>query len=114
MFNFIKRLIFRLDQDIEILGIPRSNEWKRIRSEHLKKFPECAVCGSEDNVVPHHIIPFHADKSQELNPENLISLCENRTFNCHLFFGHLKNWKKYNSNVVDVVEDAKIWREKLK
>lgn len=114
MFSFIKKLFqikFQNDCGIEILSLPRSPEWKKIRSEHLQKFPECAVCGNKNNVVPHHIVPFHIDESQELNPNNLITLCEGDTFNCHLFFGHLKNWKKYNSNVI---EDSKIWREKLK
>lgn len=96
--------------EIEALGTPRSKEWKRIRLEHLSKNPRCAVCGSEKNVVPHHIIPFHKDQSKELDPENLITLCEGDTFNCHLFFGHFRNWSKYNPYVV---EDARIWREKI-
>lgn len=95
--------------DISILS--RSYQWKRIRAAHLKEKPECAVCGSTKNVVPHHIIPFSVDPSRELDPSNLISLCEGKTFNCHLFFGHLRNWSGYNP---DVVQDARFWREKLK
>lgn len=68
------------------------------------------MCGNSFNVVPHHIVPFHVDPSKELDPSNLISLCEGETFNCHLFFGHLKNWSKYNP---DVVKDANVWNKKI-
>lgn len=46
----------------------------------------------------------------ELDPENLITLCEGPAFNCHLFFGHLRNWSSHNP---DVREDAAMWREKI-
>lgn len=95
---------------IKALALPRSNDWKKLRKEHLIKNPNCAVCGSKKNVVPHHIIPIKEDPAKELDPENLITLCENKTFNCHLFFGHLKNWNKYNINVVS---DAEFWRKKI-
>ena len=94
----------------ESLGSPRSSRWKALRRDHLKRNPTCAVCGNANDVVPHHIIPYHIDPAKELDPMNLISLCEGDTFNCHLFFGHLRNWTKHNP---DVVEDARIWREKI-
>lgn len=46
----------------------------------------------------------------ELDPNNLVTLCENPTFNCHLFFGHLKRWDKHNPRVV---EDAAFWKSRL-
>lgn len=95
---------------LEALGLPRSYSWNKLRKEILKKNPKCAVCGSKKNLVPHHIIPFHKDPSKELDEKNIIVLCQNKSFNCHFFFGHLKNWKKYNDNII---EDAKIWNEKL-
>jgi 5-methylcytosine-specific restriction protein A len=94
---------------VESLRSPRSSKWKVLRDDHIRKNPTCAVCGSK-KVVPHHIIPYHVDPSKEMDPTNLISLCEGETFNCHLFFGHLRNWSSYNP---EVVEDARIWREKL-
>ena len=117
MINFIKK-IFNLKQqinclsaeEIEILSIPRSGKWRKIRAEHLANNPKCAVCGSVENLVPHHITPVHLDKSKELDENNLITLCENDTFNCHFFFGHYKNWCKYNLNIV---EDAKFWQNRI-
>jgi len=116
MWDFIKKIfVFENKinslsfEEIQILGRPRSSKWKKIREEHLKKQPFCMICGNTKDLVPHHILPFHTDPEKELDPENLITLCEG-SFNCHLFFGHLKNWTKYNPNIV---EDAKIWREKI-
>lgn len=118
MFNFIRNLLgFKSNlsalsaEEMQILAAPRSSKWKKTRIQHLVNNPCCAVCGSSKNVVPHHIIPVHLDKSKELDPNNLISLCENDNFNCHFFFGHFKNWTKHNSNIV---EDARIWFEKTR
>ena len=72
--------------------------------------PRCEACGSQKNVVPHHIVPFHKDPSLELEPNNLVSLCESPTFNCHLFFGHLKRWDRHNPSVM---QDAKNWRTRI-
>lgn len=96
--------------DIGSLGIPRSSGWKLARKNHLKAHPKCIVCGSTRNVVPHHVVPFHVDPSMELDPDNLVTLCESPSFNCHLFFGHLKRWDRHNP---DILKDAEEWRRKL-
>lgn len=114
MFGLFKKLFIFWNltpEEFSVLSIPRSKEWKKVRNEHLKKYPICAVCGNSKNVVPHHIIPFHIDPSKELDLSNLITLCEGDTFNCHLFFGHFRNWTKHNPSVV---EDANLWNKKIK
>ena len=115
MLNLIKNIIGVLRgisaEEVQVLSLPRSPEWRKVRLEHLSKNPQCAVCGNCKNVVPHHIVPFHVDPSRELDPTNLISLCEGKTFNCHLFFGHFRNWTKHNPKVA---EDARVWNEKTK
>jgi hypothetical protein len=60
----------------------------------------------------HHIRPFHLHPDLELEPSNLITLCEadKGGVNCHLFIGHLGNFKSFN---VDVKADASYWREKF-
>ena len=98
-------------EEAYVLSLPRSPLWKIIRNEHLKKFPCCEVCGNFKNVVPHHIVPFHIDPSLELEPLNLISLCEGDTFNCHLFFGHFRKWTRYNPTVV---QDSYEWNRRMK
>lgn len=96
--------------DISSLKVPRSSGWRTVRRNHLKAYPNCIVCGSTMNVVPHHVVPFHVDPLMELDPENLVTLCESPSFNCHLFFGHLKRWDRHNP---DILKDAEEWRRKL-
>jgi 5-methylcytosine-specific restriction protein A len=77
-------------------GMPaRSPKWAGVRKQFLKWNPTCAACGSKENLEVHHVKPFHLFPELELAPENLVVLCENGG-NCHLTFGHLKNWKSYN------------------
>jgi 5-methylcytosine-specific restriction endonuclease McrA len=94
-------------------GSKRSGEWPRVRKEHLAKFPNCAVCGGKENVEVHHKKPFHLHPELELEPTNLISLCEAKHdgVNCHLLFGHLGNFKSLNESVE---KDASCWAEKIK
>jgi len=89
----------------------RSPKWAGVRRDFLKG-KGCAVCGSTAKLEAHHKMPFHLDESKELDPANLIALCESEKYlNCHLFVGHLANFKSYNP---DVEKDAKLWADKLK
>jgi len=110
MLNLLLRLLGLSPKGIDALAAPRSAGWRNLRRQHLEQNPECIVCGSKKNVVPHHVVPFHVDPSKELDPSNLVTLCEGSTFNCHLFFGHFRRWERFNP---DVVEDARFWREKI-
>lgn len=89
-------------------GHKRSSKWPATRRAHLKDNPICAVCGGKRGLNVHHILPFHIDRARELDPGNLITLCEgNRTINCHLRFGHWGNYRtKYNPSIRD---DAGRW-----
>lgn len=90
----------------------RSGHWPKVRAEHLAKQPACVVCGHDgERVNVHHIRPFHLHPELELDPNNLITLCEDENFvNCHLFIGHLGNFKGWNPMVVT---DAIEWHKKL-
>jgi hypothetical protein len=93
------------------LGAKRSSSWPKVRAKFLKSNPSCAVCGSTKKLEVHHITPFHIDPSLELEESNLITLCESKkAVNCHLFFGHLCDYKSYNKSVKD---DAFEWHLKL-
>lgn len=96
------RVVYRLIQVPQQLTIQRSSGWSALRKRHLKKQPTCQACGKKSQLAVHHIIPLHVDKSKELDPTNLITLCENphSTF-CHYTFGHLGiSWWKYDPNVI--------------
>ena len=93
-------------------GKARSGHWPTVRKEHLEKSPKCAVCGGDKNLEVHHIRPFHLHPNLELNPSNLITLCESKDngVNCHLLFGHLGNFKSFN---VNVKKDSSSWISKI-
>lgn len=80
---------------------PRSSEWPRVRKEHLKQEPHCAVCLGTAKLEVHHKVPFHVAPERELDPTNLVTLCESKKggLNCHLFVGHLGNYKRVNRNI---------------
>lgn len=91
----------------------RSSHWAKVRQEHLKTQGSCQVCGSTDNLNVHHIQPVHLKPELELEPTNLITLCEGGHpyhFNCHFMFGHLASWYSYNESVID---DSHHWKEKI-
>jgi hypothetical protein len=46
----------------------------------------------------------------ELEPNNLVTLCEGDGVNCHFLFGHLGDWRSWNFQIVD---DVDLWRKKL-
>ena len=94
------------------LGAIRSNKWATVRKRHVEANPTCAVCGGTDKLEVHHKKPFHSNPDLELDPTNLITLCEswNNGAQCHLLFGHLGNYRDINP---DVTADAEIWNKKL-
>jgi hypothetical protein len=110
MLGFVTKVTSLSAYELMALSAPRSSKWRKVRKEHLEANPSCAACGGFENVVPHHIIPVHLEPSMELDPLNLISLCEGKVCNCHLFFGHLRNWCRYNP---EIIEDAKKWKDKI-
>lgn len=79
-------------------GIPRSGKWPGVRTQFLKLNPFCAACGSPEKVEVHHVIPYHLDRSKELDFENMITLCMG-SGRCHFVHGHLLSWKSHNKDV---------------
>jgi len=90
MFNFFKK---------EVRYAPRSSEWKEVRKLHLKRESECIACGKDSikDLEVHHIVPVHINKTLELEPSNLVTLCTR----CHLVFGHLSDYRSWNRNVIN-------------
>lgn len=93
-------------------GMKRNPQWPRIRKQHLIAYPRCEACGGKDDLEIHHIQPFHLNPNRELSFTNLITLCESKKngVNCHLFFGHLGNFRSYNEFVAP---DCVKWKYKI-
>jgi 5-methylcytosine-specific restriction endonuclease McrA len=91
----------------------RSSKWDTVRKNFLKTNSTCAVCGGKDKLEVHHKQPFHEHPELELDPTNLITLCESKSngVTCHLLFGHLGNYRSINK---DVDKDVQIWNDKIK
>lgn len=72
----------------------RSSLWGTIRERHLVTHGVCEACGQLDNLSVHHKKPYHLFPQLELEPSNLITLCEDGPagMNCHLLLGHGGNW----------------------
>ncbi|HEY0755627.1 MAG TPA: HNH endonuclease [Ktedonobacteraceae bacterium] len=80
----------------------RSPQWSRVAHEHLLHEPACVVCGYKGRGLQvHHIKPFHLHPELELDPTNLITLCEINGREHHLLIGHLDDWTSYNPIVRD-------------
>ena len=90
----------------------RSSRWPTVRKKHVLKYNRCAACGGTTKLEVHHIKPFHLFPELELDPSNLLTLCDENKggHSCHLLFGHLGNFKSYNTTVV---EDSAYWLQKF-
>jgi 5-methylcytosine-specific restriction endonuclease McrA len=85
----------------------RSPKWKTIRSQHLKSNSYCAACGRKTGLEVHHIEPVQINPQRELDPTNLITLCDSY---CHLAIGHLMDYKSWNENVI---KDSEVYLDKV-
>jgi len=109
--DIIKTITDRV-QGKALKGEKRSSDWTKVRKKFLVEHPKCFICGSNNKIEVHHKVPFNLAPDLELNPDNLISLCENKKYgiNCHLLVGHLGNYKRFNPNIMI---DATTWKLKL-
>jgi 5-methylcytosine-specific restriction endonuclease McrA len=58
------------------------------------------ACGYKGKKLQvHHVKPFHLHPHLELDPRNLITLCEARGRDHHLLLGHLGEWQSHNENI---------------
>ncbi len=93
----------KMDHGAEIArrhGRERSPEWPRVEKEHLLREPACVACGHKGHGLQvHHIRPFHLHPQLELDPNNLITLCEIEGREHHLLLGHLDEWESFNEHV---------------
>ena len=72
--------------------VRRDPRWSTARKDYLKHHPVCVACGTKNKLEVHHVIPVHVDKGRELDPTNMITLCQDD----HLVFGHFHDWQAWN------------------
>lgn len=96
---------------------PRSSHWPAVEHGFLAAHPHCECCSASEapkaKMQVHHRIPFHyavalGRPDLELDPRNLITLCETTAGdpapNHHLLLGHLGNFKSDNLHVSEDVD----------
>lgn len=90
----------------------RSTRWHALRDKIVKAHPYCAYCGGTVKLQAHHIRPFYLHPELELDPENVIVLCEDPATDHHLHIGHLGNFKSEGNP--DVVRDCQANEAKMR
>ena len=90
-------------------GFQRSPLWPAVQARHLAGHPDCAACARPGAPVQvHHIFPFHfcialGRPDLELDPRNLITLCQSKAGvqapDHHLLVGHLASFQSANLSV---------------
>ena len=97
---------------------PRSPKWPSLERRLINEHPWCAACGKTldqlqaigARLTGHHIVPFHLNEARELDPANVICLCDaagpgaDRRDRCHWLIGH--NGKSWGDSNPQVVADA--------
>lgn len=98
----------------------RSPKWPVVRNKHVKENPDCVACGSRENIQVHHLKPFHLFPELELEPTNLITLCEieikdedRQNDNHHLTLGHSGNFKNNNKKVLSDINKYRLTKTTL-
>lgn len=99
MIKVLKHCLNLVRHKLRDVGGPeRSGKWRTIEKKFLLDNPVCAACGGQKRLNAHHMKPYHIDPADELNVENLITLCMGK-LECHIMIGHCGNFKLYNPNV---------------
>ena len=89
--------------NFKALSIPTQWQLTKAKRAYLKEHNKCAICGTNEDLEVHHIVPVHIDSRQALDPTNFITLCDWRNHGCHYVFGHFRNFKtKWNPNIREV------------
>jgi 5-methylcytosine-specific restriction enzyme A len=112
MIEWMRSLVGLGVEAAKTQGKPRSPHWPAVRKAHILAHPTCAACGAREKVEVHHIQPFHLFPERELDPANLITLCESSTRACHLCIGHGGDYARYYNS--QVVTDAAVWLTMLR
>jgi hypothetical protein len=105
------------EEAVRTIGHGRSSHWPAVEKAFRKVHPQCVCClvKSVTHIQIHHRFPFHycvalGRPDLELDPRNLITLCEGPNKSSpdhHELIGHLADWKSSN---IDVANDAIVFR----
>lgn len=72
--------------------------WREARGRFIKLQPGCQMCGATKELQVHHVYPWHLFPALRFELHNFVTLCQP----CHFRFGHFRDWKGYNPNILDL------------
>ncbi len=99
---------------------PNYWKFKRTIKELKEKNNRCFICGSSENIVPHHLKKVKQTSDDYYNKNNIILLCDDHhreyhhkypQVNSKTFCEYMRNWliKEYNN--YDEIEFNKLKKE---
>lgn len=94
----------------------RSAHWPTTRRKFLAALSprECLACGAKVGLQVHHVKPFHTEPGLELDPSNLVALCEYvGGLECHEFLGHGGDFHHANPFIRDDAAELREHPERL-
>lgn len=75
-----------------VCTLKRSPRWYSLRRRVLRGANGCEACATMTGLQVHHVKPVYTHPELELDPQNLMVLCER----CHLHIGHGGCWTRVN------------------
>jgi len=72
-------LFFTSKYDFDITRHENIKKWLRLKSKLLYEKRKCEICGSDNYLHIHHILPRSSNPELTMDKENLMVLCED----CH-------------------------------
>lgn len=76
--------------------------WREARGRFIKLQPGCQMCGAQKELQVHHVYPWHLFPALRFELNNLVTLCQP----CHFRFGHFRDWKGFNIEILELCEIA--------
>lgn len=99
----------------------RSPKWHTVEKRCVARDGgRCKWCGSTVKPQGHHKKPYHLNPEDELDPNNVITLCMDPINECHLRQGHRSNehpygnWKDFNPNIQKECDDKNFTQDSFK
>lgn len=79
----------------------KTEAYKKFASVLVSNQKICEICGSNNNLQVHHILPVSIYPEKLLEESNCMILCSgaNKFSGCHKQYGHLGNFNIYNPTV---------------
>lgn len=101
---------------LNILSVKPTQLYKITKAKRDYKIvhSECTICGNQQFIEVHHIIPVHVNINLSCDPTNLISLCDAKNNSCHRWLGHYGDFRyKWNTQIRQYALASRLFLQKM-